>query len=132
MTINRKIVNATPTEYNGIKFRSKLECRVAQILDKNNISYQYEPFKIQYIPKFEYKGQKYRAAFYTPDFVAEDKYIIEVKGYQNDVYRYKKKLILLELMKSNKYEFIEIKTLGQLNLWINEYKRSNKSSLSSS
>lgn len=78
---NKKIKNATVTSYNGITFRSKLEARCAQILKENNISFEYEPLKIEYIPKFEYYGEKYRAASYTPDFLVDDKYILEIKGF---------------------------------------------------
>ena len=74
----------------------------------------------------EYDGIKYRAAYYTPDFVVDDKYILEVKGYANDVYRYKKKLVLLKLMQQNRYSFIEIKTLTKLREWIRKYKLLSK------
>ena len=63
--INKKVINATEVTVNGVKYRSKLEARCAQILKENNISFEYEPLKIEYIPKFEYYGEKYRAAFYT-------------------------------------------------------------------
>lgn len=126
ITENRKIKGATPTIVDGVQYRSKLEARCAQILKENNISFKYEPFKIEYIPKFEYDGIKYRAAYYTPDFVVDNKYILEVKGYANDVYRYKKKLVLLKLMQQNKYSFIEIKTLTKLREWIRKYKLLSK------
>lgn len=122
ITENKKIKGATPTIVDGVQYRSKLEARCAQILKENNISFEYEPFKIEYIPKFEYDGIKYRAAYYTPDFVVDDKYILEVKGYANDVYRYKKKLVLLKLLQMNQYDFTEIRTLTELRRWINEYK----------
>lgn len=125
-TENRKIKGATPTVVDNIKYRSKLEARCSQILKENNIPFEYEPFKIEYIPKFEYDGIKYRAAYYTPDFVVDDKYILEVKGYANDVYRYKKKLVLLKLMQQNRYSFIEIKTLTKLREWIRKYKLLSK------
>lgn len=126
ITENRKIKGATPTIVDGVQYRSKLEARCAQILKENNISFEYEPFKIEYIPKFEYEGIKYRAAYYTPDFVVDNKYILEVKGYANDVYRYKKKLVLLKLMQQNKYSFVEIKTLTKLREWIRKYKLLSK------
>lgn len=126
ITENRKIKGATPTIVDGVQYRSKLEARCAQILKENNIPFEYEPFKIEYIPKFEYEGIKYRAAYYTPDFVVDNKYILEVKGYANDVYRYKKKLVLLKLMQQNKYSFIEIKTLTKLREWIRKYKLLSK------
>ena len=123
---NKKIKGATTVTVGGVTYRSKLEAKCAQILKENNILFEYEPFKIEWIPKFKYKGVAYRAAFYTPDFVIDDKYILEVKGYANDVYRYKKKLILLKLVSEGKYDFTEIKTLGSLRKWIQEYKSIHK------
>ena len=123
---NKKIKGATTVTVDGITYRSKLEARCAQILKENNILFEYEPFKIEWIPKFKYKGTTYRAAFYTPDFVVDSKYILEVKGYANDVYRYKKKLVLLKLISEGKYDFTEIKTLGSLRKWIQEYKLIHK------
>ena len=122
---NKKVINATEVTVNGIKYRSKLEARCAQILKENNISFEYEPLKIEYIPKFEYYGEKYRAAFYTPDFVVDNQYILEIKGFPNEVYRYKKKLVLLKLLNDanyTKYKFFEIKTITQLKQWIKQYK----------
>ena len=123
--INKKVINATEVTVNGVKYRSKLEARCAQILKENNVSFEYEPLKIEYIPKFEYYGEKYRAAFYTPDFIVDNKYILEIKGWKTDTYRYKKKLVLLKLLKDNnytKYRFFEIKTITQLKQWIKDYK----------
>ena len=123
--INKKVINATEVTVNGVKYRSKLEARCAQILKENNISFEYEPLKIEYIPKFEYYGEKYRAAFYTPDFIIDNKYILEIKGFPNEVYRYKKKLVLLKLLNDvnyTKYRFFEIKTITQLKQWIKQYK----------
>ena len=120
--VNKKVINATEVTINGVKYRSKLEARCAQILKENNISFEYEPLKIEYIPKFEYYGEKYRAAFYTPDFIIDNKYILEIKGFLTDTYRYKKKLVLLKLLKDNTYRFFEIKTLTQLKQWIKQYK----------
>ena len=123
--VNKKVINATEVTVNGIKYRSKLEARCAQILKENNISFEYEPLKIEYIPKFEYYGEKYRAAFYTPDFLVDNKYILEIKGWKTDTYRYKKKLVLLKLLKDSnytKYRFFEIKTITQLRQWIKNYK----------
>lgn len=125
-TVNRKIKNATPKEYKGICFRSKLEARSAEILDENSVSYQYEPFKIEYIPTFKYRDKTFRKAQYTPDFVIDNKYILELKGFNNDLWSYKKKLILLALMKrDNAYSFYEIRTLTQLRAWIKLYKDNN-------
>lgn len=124
--VNRKVINATPTIVDNVKYRSKLEARCAQILKENNILFEYEPFKIEYIPKFEYKGTKYRAAYYTPDFVIDNKYILEIKGFSTEVYKYKKKLVLLTLLRDNNYDYTEIKTLTELRKWIIEYKENGR------
>ena len=122
---NKKVINATEVTVDGVKYRSKLEAKCAQILKENNISFEYEPLKIEYIPKFEYYGEKYRAAFYTPDFIVDSKFILEIKGWKTDTYRYKKKLVLLKLLNDanyTKYRFFEIKTITQLKQWIKQYK----------
>ena len=124
--VNRKVINATPTIVDSVKYRSKVEARCAQILKENNILFEYEPFKIEYIPKFEYKGTKYRAAYYTPDFVIDNKYILEIKGFSTEVYKYKKKLVLLTLLRNNNYDYTEIKTLTELRKWIIEYKENGR------
>ena len=46
----------------------------------------------------------------------------KLRGFLNEVYRYKKKLVLLKLLKDNTYRFFEIKTITQLKQWIKDYK----------
>ncbi len=94
---NKKIIGATITEYQGIKFRSKLEARVAKYLIDNKITFTYEQSILELIPKFKYNEQSIRAVHYTPDFICGN-LIIEVKGYPNDVWGLKKKLILKYLL----------------------------------
>lgn len=126
--MNKKIQNATPKVYKGVTYRSKLEADCAKLLDEYNIFFEYEKFKINYIPSFEYRGYKFRKAQYTPDFVIGNN-ILEIKGWPNEIYRYKKKLVLLALEKAKElghyYEFYEIHNLAQLKKWIMLYK-SNK------
>lgn len=57
-----EIKKAIETEYNGHKFRSRLEARWAVFFDAVGIKYQYEP------DGFEYDGDKYLPDFYLPDF----------------------------------------------------------------
>lgn len=119
---NKKIKNATPTYYNGIKYRSKLEARAAQILEAESIDFLYEPFRIEIIEKFQYNNVTYRAVHYTPDFVCGN-YILELKGYPNDSWGLKKKLILTHIISNHlPYKFIEIKNLKQLREVIKEIK----------
>jgi hypothetical protein len=58
-------------EYNGHRFRSSWEVRVARALDALGIKWEYEP------KRFHFGDQTYRPDFYLPD---EDVYW-EVKGY---------------------------------------------------
>lgn len=119
-----QIKNATPTVYNGVKYRSKLEARCAEMLDRAGIEYLYEPFTIELIPAFEYMGKKYRSWTYTPDFVIFDNTVIlEIKGFKNaDNYVNKRKAILYRLLNNEyPYEFYEIYSETQLKGVLNIY-----------
>lgn len=108
---NIKVQNATPMEKDGIHFKSKLELYCYQRLKEAGISADYEVHRFNLLDKFEYGGESFeshkikgvkdfvavsknvRAITYTPDFVNLDKgFIIEVKGYANDVFPIKWKL----------------------------------------
>jgi len=126
MIKNKKIKNATVTVYNGITFRSKLEAECAKILDEEGIKYQYEPFKIILLPSFKYLDKTLREWHYSPDFVVFNNIIIEVKGFPNDVWGYKKKMILKYIVDHNyMYEFYEVKNKTQLRTLIKELKAKN-------
>lgn len=119
--LNKKIKNATPKEYNGIKFRSLLEVMTYKTLLQEGFLPEYEnmtftlkesfqpsvPFYTKNTLKRKNKNVKVlskttiidnrvvKAITYTPDFIFnyKDKVIIvEVKGMANDVYPYKLKL----------------------------------------
>lgn len=107
----QKIKNATALTVDGIKFRSKLEAYTYRRLSEEGINSEYEVHKYNLLNKNTYKGTIYephkvkgikafrkvsnniRAITYTPDFVnTKDKWIIEVKGYANDVFPLKWKM----------------------------------------
>lgn len=107
--MNKKIKNATPLEYNGIKFKSKLEVMVYKTLKENNFDVFYEPhtFNLWYgfKPKIPFYTPKNKVLInndkkiidikYTPDFTFRYKDIdiyIEAKGMKNDTYYLKNKL----------------------------------------
>lgn len=90
---NKKIRNATPTTYEGQTYRSKLEARFAAWLVKEGLDFEYEGQTWQLLPRMEYRGEVIRAVTYTPDFIIDDT-VVEVKGYRNDVYPLKRKLII--------------------------------------
>ena len=65
-----KTIKAIQTEYNGIKFRSRLEARWAVFFDTAKIRYEYEPEGYE-----TEDGTRYLPDFYLPDFDA----YVEVK-----------------------------------------------------
>lgn len=107
---NKKIINATPTNYNGIEFRSGLEKSIYKALTDKGILADYEPIKCKIwdssgfiVPYYDRQGKKPFglvtskpiSVHYTPDIVFEYKGIkvfLEVKGFKNDVTPYKIRL----------------------------------------
>lgn len=107
---NKKIKNATPLEFDGIKFKSKLEVMAYKTL-KEDFEVHYEPTTYKVWEGFKptipfYDKDKDTKALklndkkiidikYTPDFLVYHKNIlafVELKGIQNDTYYLKKKL----------------------------------------
>lgn len=133
---NKKVINATPTEYNGIKFKSLIEVMVYKTLLQYGFEPQYEP--ITYIIwsgfrptiPFYTRNDKTKQQIlnlrklvdvtYTPDFYIEYeglKIIIEAKGFENDVWPYKFKMfrhLLEQQPDKDKYLIFEIFTKKQL------------------
>jgi len=101
---NVKVKNATPIEYNGIRFKSKLEAYTYQKLTEFKIHANYEPIRFVIIDPFQYGEEKVRAMSYTPDFVGEE-FVIECKGFANDAFPLRWKIFKYYLFKSNiKYD----------------------------
>lgn len=122
MAENKKIINATPTSVNGIEFKSRMEATVYKYLVDSGYQPQYEPdtfvvFKGFY-PSRPYfvdgKAQKRKLldVTYTPDFkitLEDGKLIyIEVKGFNNDIYPYKRKMFLHYLETLQNTYFFEV------------------------
>jgi hypothetical protein len=111
---NKKVRNATSKVYKGIKFRSKLELFTYKKLEEASIKSLYEKKKYVLQEGFHYSQQCYephktkgyventykvRDITYTPDFVDPNgKWIIEVKGFANDVFPVKWKMFKNHLM----------------------------------
>lgn len=111
---NKKVRNATAKVYKGIKFRSKLELFTYKKLEDAGIKSLYEKKKYLLQEGFHYtaechephktkgyidSGYKVRDITYTPDFVDPNgKWIIEVKGFANDVFPLKWKMFKKHLM----------------------------------
>lgn len=100
-TLNtKKIKNATPLTYDGIKFQSKLEVYCYKKLKDNNIKSEYETITYTVIDSFIYNNEKIRKITYTPDFVGKN-FIIECKGWMNDSFPLRWKLFKYFLYKNN-------------------------------
>lgn len=97
-----KVRNATPNEYDEIKFRSKLETYTYKKLKEANIIADYEMHRYELLPAFTFNDKKYRPITYLPDFVGK-KFIIECKGYPNEAWPLREKLFKYYLY-SNKLD----------------------------
>ena len=111
---NKKVRNATSKEYKAIKFRSKLELFTYKKLEAAKIKSLYEEIKFELQEGFYFTNgsiepntkkefvdnvKKVRSITYTPDFVdPKGKWIIEVKGFANDVFPVKWKMFKKHLL----------------------------------
>lgn len=110
-TENKKIINASPLEYDGISFKSKLEKMAYQTLKEQGFPVQYEPKKFiiweGFRPNVPFYNKdastrmlkmdrkKVIDISYTPDLMFEYNnhlIIIEMKGFENNTYPLKKKI----------------------------------------
>ena len=114
---NKKVRNATAKVYKGIKFRSKLELFTYRKLEDADIDALYEKKKYVLQEGFRYSATVYephktkgyiptttkiRDITYTPDFVdPHGRWIIEVKGFANDVFPIKWKMFKNYLMQQD-------------------------------
>ena len=110
-TENKKIINASPLEYDGISFKSKLEKMAYQTLKEQGFPVLYEPRKFiiweGFRPNVPFYNKdastrmlkmdrkKVIDISYTPDLMFEYNnhlIIIEMKGFENNTYPLKKKI----------------------------------------
>ncbi len=110
-TENKKIINASPLEYDGIFFKSKLEKMAYQTLKEQGFPVLYEPKKFiiwegfrPNVPFYnkdastrmlKMDSKKIIDISYTPDLMFEYNnhlIIIEMKGFENNTYPLKKKI----------------------------------------
>lgn len=133
MVINKKIKNANPLEYNGVKFKSRVEVSIYKLLESHNIETKYEEetfiLSPSIRPTVSFYNRTKKAGFhsmmspinsitYTPDFtfVYNNIFVIvEVKGFENDVFPVKRNLFrkLLETLDTH-CMFFEIRTQKEM------------------
>lgn len=131
---NKKIKNASPLEFDGISFKSKLEKMIYQTLRENSLPVEYEPRKFivwegfrPTVPFYDkdkttrmlkLEKKKIISISYTPDFVFrynDSLIIIEAKGMENDRFYLKKKMFRKWLENNEpKSIYFEIYTKKQL------------------
>lgn len=131
---NKKIKNASPKEYNGIKFKSVVEVMVYKTLLSAGFEPLYEQRKFViwegFNPTVQFYNRDKRTRTlklddkkliditYTPDFTFEyhkTLIIIEAKGFENDVFPIKKKMFRKYLEHSQQNTiFFEVYTKKQL------------------
>ncbi len=131
---NKKILNASPLEYDGISFKSKLEKMAYQTLKENHLPVEYEPKKFIIWEGFKptvpfynkdaktrmlkQETKKLISISYTPDFVLNYNgylVILELKGMENDIYPLKKKMFRKWLEENEPHSiYFEIYTKKQL------------------
>ena len=118
-----KIRNATKVVYDGIKFDSKLDMWMYEALKKNELPFTYSTQRFTIVDGFEYKGKKYLPITYKPDFVS-DKFIIECKGFGNELFPMRWKLFKRYLMLNNlDYDLYICKNKKEINDLIYDIKR---------
>lgn len=126
--MNKKIKNATKSIFDDIKFDSKLELFFYKLLKDNNIIFEMKnKFILQ--NKFEYNGINIREISMFPDYYLKDyNTIIEIKGFTNDVFPLKYKMMLNHLnnlKEEDKYykaKYIILKNQKEMLNYINSLK----------
>lgn len=138
MAINKKIKNSSPVSTNSINFKSKIELKIYETLVEQGITPDYELitfvlsegcrpsvgfYNRTKMRGFHYEMNPLQSITYTPDFTFTYNgifVIIEVKGYENDVFPIKRNLFRKRL---EEYDgpvlFFEIRTKTELLLALN-------------
>jgi hypothetical protein len=142
---NRKIRGSKITEVDGIRFRSKIESCCYQKLKESGFNFSYEKDKLIILNKFKPNISVFlphkkisdhvvetncmiREISYLTDFTVyingDTIVYLEIKGYPNDVYPIKRKLIInyLNSLRDKTYIFAEVHNLKQLDSLISKLK----------
>lgn len=136
MAGNKRVVNATEVSEDNIKFRSKSERTMYNLLKDSGLEFRHEPAAIELLKGFYpthpwYEGtkersDKVRSITYTPDFVVDGKYntyIIEVKGFITDRYPLKRKMLLCLMQSHTSFKFFEVHTKRDMLFCIDRIKK---------
>lgn len=131
---NKKVRNAKITIVDGIKFKSKSEAFMYNLLLESGLTFDYKPNPIilqegfypsGWYEKQEFKKSKIIRIVYTPDFIVTFNnitFIIEVKGFKTDRYSLKRKMLLNKIKDDPSVIFIEVHTQQDMIFCINKIK----------
>lgn len=90
---NKKVMNATKVEVDGVKFDSQLEKTMYDLLVAAKIDFEFQKV-IVIQPKFKYGGAAIREIKIVIDFYLTDRNIIvDTKGWATDISKLKYKLL---------------------------------------
>lgn len=82
---NKKVRGAIKIDYDGIRFDSKLEVSMYQMLKVAGIKFELKPlFLLQ--PEYLYMGKIVKAITWEPDYLINEKTIIDTKGHRTDTF----------------------------------------------
>lgn len=115
------------SEYNGIKFDSKLELNIYKEILNLQKQYNFEvslqvPFEL--VPKFRLNNNAIRNMVYKADFVIKynnKTYVIDAKGLPTEAYKVKKKIF----MYLYKMDIIELKSVKAFKEWFSKEVQNN-------
>ncbi len=106
---NVRVKNAKKIVSNGIKFDSKLEKYMYDLLIEKNINFEFQ-HTIVLQDKFKFKNKSYRAITWRADFYLPDhKMIIDTKGFPTEIFKLKLKMFYHKLYSGEYqgYEYLE-------------------------
>lgn len=129
--LNSNKYNAKKQEWNGMDFDSTFEMEYAKLLTKCNISFEHhriftlmEAFELTYKESGIEFNEKIRAITYEPDFVIDDKIVIDVKGNEATQTRtFEDKWKLLKNKYRDRYHYIIISNNQEAGLSISIIKK---------
>lgn len=121
MGVNKKVLNATKCEEDGIKFDSRLERFMYIQLKDNNIQFEIKNV-VELIPKFRFDETNIRAMSIIPDFYLPNlNTYVDTKGFATPQSLLKYKLFKYTLSKTNPTaKVVILKNQKEVLAYINE------------
>jgi hypothetical protein len=116
-------INSVSKTFDGIKFRSLLELFAYKSLKDVGIKPTYESESWEILPAFTYKGEKIRKITYKADLFftyRKIQHVWELKGYPNEAWPNRLKLIKRYLMNHLHIQYVILKSKKEITDFINK------------